>query len=263
MTTASTLTKSTTAPADVVVVPPRNATPSPPIFVAATPATYSAGINGYAQRQTFGAPAGMQVGDMMTVVLAGDDGIAWVSNVAWKYTVALTGTHAVLVARRVVTDAEPPAYYFDGPTSTSALGALLVHRGVRDAAAIASGQIYSGSTTFPAGPVLSTERPNDLYVAGAYLANNTGVPVVFMDAPECAIRVDISGIVSGGFITRRLTVFDFVPRTLGAVSRMCQQNGSAATTSFAVMLPGNPAVGSRNALDLIAPGAIGLPIEGI
>lgn len=241
---------------------------SPAAFVAASQSVAAAAPLGYAMRLSVAAPAGIRPGDQLFAILVSDVGLAWVSNALWSGATiptrtGLTTLGQMLVCRRTVGDMEPASYTFDAPTSTPAIVAIVAYRGLPDAGVVDSTQNGESPITYPTTPYATTKRATDVVLTGSYQKNDLGIgPTPAVLSSDATFRLDAVWS-SGGVNKRRLFLYDFAPRIVGKTSRMHQLAGASDAISFTIVLGAAPTIGAKLSIDLVSPGGIGLPSEGI
>lgn len=228
-------------------------------------ATVAAGTSATLRRMTLTAPPKMRTGDQVVVVL-GALGSPWVqaSNVTWAFADVLRAgdNRCFYVARRRVVDGEPASYTFDLPAADEVVGLALAYRNTDDTAALVSTIIDDifGATDWPCAK-RTTTRVSDLFLGLIMQISNTGNMTIPSD---CALRANFAPATTFGFATPRLLAFDFAPEIVG-VTDAKHVTASVASSGVAgtVLIAGVQPPGHGLSWLPVAPGAIGLPSDGI
>lgn len=225
-------------------------------------ATVTAGAAVTTRRLTIAAPPKTRAGDHVVVILASQGGVSVVaSNVTWAFVDAVSSANRreFRVLRRRATD-EPAAYTIDVAETQEVVALLLVYRNTEDAAATiaASAADVAVATIWPC-PKRTLLRATDLYLGLAMQIPSLGGMQVPADAN---FRANFIPPTVYGFFSPRLLAFDFAADVVGATDdkrATADVATSGAVASFALSGRPPPALSWLP----VAPGAIGLPVEGI
>jgi len=226
-----------------------------------TNVTVAADTSATTRRITFTAPLKMRAGDQL-VAIFGSQGTEFVSATSstWDFInsfVSATNKRGCAVYRRIVTDSEPSSYTFDLNVTQETLGALIVYRGLDNAAAWVggSGVDFAAATVFPC-PSRTLTRYSDLYLG-----------VVLTTPVAGSISLPSGWNALGAFFTQsalgvismRLAIFDIALEAVGATDTQRATDGVAQSGMAAsVLLQGLPAP-----IGVGVTRAIGLQVVGV
>lgn len=223
----------------------------------------AAGASHTTRRLTFAAPVKMRAGDQLVALLA-SQGAELVSapSSTWGFVDAFTSAtnkRGLAAHRRVASDDEPASYTFDLNVTQETLGALLVYRGLDNAAAAigGSGVDYAATNNFIC-PQRTLARHSDLYI-GAVVLVNPGAATVPPPGGSDTVERDEFSQIALGVNTLLLEIFDYRANHATAVGKRVIPTLASSGAAFSVALAGLPAAGAG----LSTTGALGLPVVGV
>lgn len=220
------------------------------------------------RKMVFAAPSKVQAGDELIFVLAAA-GTEFVSSIDstmdYVDTIAsATSKRGFQIYRRRATAAEPSSYTFNLSVTHDCIGALLVYRNVDVASAsLGSSAVDIVATSLWTAPARTFVKPTDLFLGVALQLPNAAGGIIYpFDCTSRAEFVQAQQV----FQAMRLAIFDYAPDVIGLTNTKSFtfiSSGSGACAS--ILLPGVSPPGNQQRLSYLppAPGAIGLPIDGV